>query len=221
MHISPDNIIFWQYGFVSLNLTIVTTWAIMLFLSMGAWLITRKLSSTAQISRWQNFLESVVELAVKQFKETGMRNPEEFLPFLGTLFIFIATSNFLAIFPFYEAPTGSLSTTSALAFGVFVNVPLYGISERGLKAYLRSFCKPTIIMLPFHVMSELSRTLALAVRLFGNVMSESMVGGILLTIAPLFFPVIMKVLGLLTGMVQAYIFSILATVFIAAAMGEE
>jgi F-type H+-transporting ATPase subunit a len=121
------------------------------------------------------------------------------------------------IIPGYEPPTGSLSTTAALALCVFVAVPLFGIEERGLSAYLKSYVQPTLIMLPFNIISEISRTLALAVRLFGNMMSGAMIIGILLAITPFIFPVVMMALGLLTGMVQAYIFFILATVYIAAA----
>jgi F-type H+-transporting ATPase subunit a len=121
------------------------------------------------------------------------------------------------IVPGYEPPTGSLSTTAALAICVFVAVPLFGIEDRGLGGYLRAYLKPTFIMLPFNIISELSRTLALAVRLFGNMMSGTMILAILLTITPFVFPIAMSALGLLTGMVQAYIFSILATVYIAAA----
>jgi F-type H+-transporting ATPase subunit a len=140
-----------------------------------------------------------------------------YLGFIGTLFLFLTTVNLLTILPFYDPPTGSLSTTTALALCVFVAVPLYGIKSQGLGGYLKSYLKPTFIMLPFNIIGELSRTLALAVRLFGNMMSGSMVVAILLTITPLFFPVVMNLLGLLTGMVQAYIFTILAAVFIAAA----
>ena len=123
------------------------------------------------------------------------------------------------IFPFYEPPTGSLSTTAALALSVFIAVPIYGIREQGLWKYLKSYLQPTWIMLPFNIISEISRTLALAVRLFGNMMSGAMIVGILLTISPFIFPLVMTLLGLLTGMVQAYIFSILAAVYIAAAVG--
>ena len=133
------------------------------------------------------------------------------------MFLFIAVSNVCPIIPFYEAPTRSLSTTSALALSVFVAVLYYGIAERGLVAYLKSYVKPTFIMLPFNIVSEVSRTFALAIRLFGNIMSGTMIVGILLSIVPFIAPVIMNILGLLTGMVQAYIFSILATVYIAAA----
>jgi F-type H+-transporting ATPase subunit a len=147
--------------------------------------------------------------------------PARYLPFIGTLFIFIATANLLTIVPGYEPPTSSLSTTAALALCVFVAVPSFGIAQRGWRSYLKSYIEPTLIMLPFNMISELSRTLALAVRLFGNMMSGTMIIAILLTITPLVFPVAMTMLGLLTGMVQAYIFSILATVYIAAATGDN
>ena len=137
--------------------------------------------------------------------------------FLGTLFLFIAVSNLCVIIPGYEPPTGSLSTTTALALSVFVAVLLFGIEEQGLVGYLKSYLEPTFLMLPFNIISEISRTFALAIRLFGNIMSGTMIVGILLTITPLIFPDFMNLLGLLTGMVQAYIFSILATVYIAAA----
>jgi len=126
-------------------------------------------------------------------------------------------ANLCTVIPGYEPPTGSLSTTAALALCVFVAVPLFGILDQGLGGYLKSYIEPTVIMLPFNIISELSRTLALAVRLFGNMMSGVMIIGILLTITPLLFPIVMTALGLLTGMVQAYIFSSLAAVYIAAA----
>ena len=133
---------------------------------------------------------------------------------MGTLFIFIATSNLLAIVPAYHPPTGSLSTTAALAISVFFAVPIFGIRQQGIWKYLRHYLEPSPFLLPFHIISEFSRTLALAVRLFGNVMSEGMIGAILISIAPFFFPVIMQALGLLTGLIQAYIFAILAVVYI-------
>jgi F-type H+-transporting ATPase subunit a len=217
MHLSPDEIIFWQYGFFKLNATIVSTWGLMFVLTVGAKLVTRKLSTSLQRSRWQNLLEIVVTGISKQIEEVGMSQPEKYLGFLGTLFLFIAMASLFTIIPGYEPPTGSLSTTAALAICVFVAVPLFGIEESGLGEYLRDYLKPTVIMLPFNVISELSRTLALAVRLFGNMMSGTMILAILLTITPFIFPIAMSALGLLTGMVQAYIFSILAAVYIAAA----
>ncbi len=217
MRLSPDDLVFWRYGFVELNSTIATTWALMLAMTVGALLITRKLATEGHISRWQGFLEIVVTGIQEQIEEVGLRDPAKYVGFLGTLFLFIAVSNLCSIIPGYEAPTGSLSTTTALAISVFVAVPLFGIEQQGFPGYLKSYLKPTWIMLPFNVISELSRTFALAIRLFGNIMSGTMIVGILLTITPLIFPVFMNLLGLLTGMVQAYIFSILATVYIAAA----
>ncbi len=217
MRLSSDQIIFWQYGFIKLNGTIVTTWAIMLVLVVGAYLITRNLVRDREHKRWQNVLEIIVITLNQQIEEVGLKRPEKYLGYLGTLFLFIAIANLATIFPGYEPPTGSLSTTAALAITVFVAVPGFGIAEQGLDAYLKSYLKPTLIMLPFNIIGEVTRTLALAVRLFGNMMSGSMIVAILLIVTPFFFPVIMSLFGLLTGIVQAYIFTVLATVYIAAA----
>jgi F-type H+-transporting ATPase subunit a len=221
MHLSSDQLIFWQHGFLKLNGTIVYTWGLILVLTLGAKLITRRLTTGRNISRWQCALEIIVLGIKKQIAEVGLRQPENYLGFVGTLFLFIATANIFTIFPGYEPPTGSLSTTASLAFCVFVAVPFYGLQERGWGGYLRSYLEPTIIMLPFNIISEFSRTLALAVRLFGNMMSGTMILGILLIVTPFLFPVVMSALGLLTGMVQAYIFSVLALVYIAAAIGSK
>ena len=217
MHLSPDTIIFWQSGVFKLNATIAYTWGLMAVLATGSRLVTRKLATGLQRSRWQNLLEIVVTGINKQIEEVGMRQPRKYLGFLGTLFLFVAMATVFTIVPGYEPPTGSLSTTAALAICVFVAVPLFGIEAGGLREYLKAYLQPTVIMLPFNIISELSRTLALAVRLFGNMMSGTMILAILLTITPFIFPIAMSALGLLTGMVQAYIFSILATVYIAAA----
>lgn len=218
MELSPDQTVLWEYGFFTLNLTIVTTWVLMIVVVVASWLITRKLKTDIQISRWQCGLEMVVVGINNQISEVGLKNPKEFIGFIGTLFLFIAFANLCIIFPFYTPPTASLSTTVALALSVFIAVPFYGIEKTGFLNYLKSYIKPTFIMLPFNMISEVSRTLALAIRLFGNIMSGGMIVGILLSIAPFIFPIIMNMLGLLTGMVQAYIFSILATVYISAAV---
>ena len=217
MRLSADQMIFWHHGFFKLNGTIVFTWGLMLVLAVGSKLVTRKLSTDLKRSRWQNLLEIVVTAIERQIEEVGLRHPEKCIGFIGTLFLFIALANLCTIIPGYVPPTGSLSTTAALALCVFVAVPLFGIKDQGLGGYLKSYTEPTFIMLPFNIISELSRTLALAVRLFGNMMSGVMIIGILLTITPFIFPIVMTALGLLTGMVQAYIFSILAAVYIAAA----
>ena len=217
MRLSPDQWIFWQYGFLKLNATILFTWGLMFVLAAGSKLITRKLSIGLERSRWQNLLEIVVSGIEKQIEDVGLSQPQKYLGFLGTLFLFVATAGLCTIIPGFQPPTASLSTTAALALSVFVAVPFFGIEEQGLGEYLKSYMKPTFIMLPFNIISELSRTLALAVRLFGNMMSGAMIVAILLTITPFIFPIFMTTLGLLTGMVQAYIFSILAAVYIAAA----
>ena len=215
MHLSPDTIIFWQFGFLKLNATIVFTWMLMLLMAIGAKLITRNISTELARSRWQNLLEIIVTAIEKQIEDVGLRSPGKYIGFLGTLFLFVAAASVCTIIPGYEPPTGSLSTTTALALCVFVAVPVFGVSEQGLGGYLKSYVQPTVIMLPFNLISEISRTLALAIRLFGNMMSGAMIIAILLSITPFIFPIVMTVLGLLTGMVQAYIFFILATVYIA------
>jgi F-type H+-transporting ATPase subunit a len=217
MRLSPDEWIFWRYGSFKINATIAFTWGLMAVLAVGSRLITRKLSTDLERARWQNGLEIVVTAIQSQIEDVGLAHPEKYVGFLGTLFLFVATSSLCTVIPGFEPPTGSLSTTVALALCVFVAVPLYGIKEQGLGRYLESYVEPTPMMLPFNIIGEASRTLALAVRLFGNMMSGAMIVGILLTITPFFFPIVMTVLGLLTGMVQAYIFSILAAVYIAAA----
>lgn len=220
MRLSPDQMIFWEYGFININLTIVTTWALMILLVVGARLITRNLDSEIKSSRWQNILEMLVITIKNQIKEVGLGKPKKYIGFIGTLFLFIAVSNLLSIVPWYEPPTASLSTTAALAVCVFVAVPVFGIAENGIGGYLRTYLQPNFIMLPFNIISEVSRTLALAVRLFGNIMSGGLIVAVLLSIAPFFFPMIMSALGMLTGMIQAYIFAILATVYITAATQE-
>ena len=217
MHLSPDEIVYWQYGVIKLNATIVFTWLLMIGLAVSAKLVTRHLSTILQRSRWQNLLEIVVTSILKQIEEIGLSQPRQYLDFLGTLFLFVASASLCTVIPWYQPPTGSLSTTIALALSVFVAVPFFGIEEQGVGTYLKSYVEPTLIMLPFNIISEISRTLALAVRLFGNMMSGAMIIGILLSLTPFLFPIVMTALGLLTGMVQAYIFSILAAVYIAAA----
>ncbi|MDQ2721056.1 MAG: F0F1 ATP synthase subunit A [Bacteroidota bacterium] len=221
MKLSPDQTIFWQHDFITINLTLVTTWSLMLVLVLASALITRKLKTDIHISRWQCVLEMIVTGINDQIKAVGLTNPEQYIGFIGTLFLFIGVSNLCIIFPGYTPPTASLSTTTALALCVFIAVPFYGISKSGLKGYLKSYLQPTFIMLPFNLISEVSRTLALAVRLFGNIMSGGMIVAILLSISPFIFPIVMSALGLLTGTVQAYIFSILATVYITAAVHDS
>ncbi|MFP3870189.1 MAG: F0F1 ATP synthase subunit A [Syntrophobacteria bacterium] len=215
--ISSDQVIIWKWGAVSVNSTILFTWGLMLILVLGSHLVTRKLSTDIHPSRWQNLLEIIVETMRSQIRDISQEAPLKYLPFVGTLFLFIGLANLFTLVPGYIPPTASLSTTAALAICVFVAVPLYGILSQGFLGYLKQYIRPTVFMLPFNIMGELSRTLALAVRLFGNIMSGTKIVAILLAIAPLFFPILMRALGLLTGMIQAYIFTVLSMVYIASA----
>lgn len=253
MHLSPDELVYWQMGWFKLNATICITWGLMLILLAAARLATWPLRAAAppagpqahqggQVdqgvqanqqlpapqqlpasalprwrTRWHQLLEIAVVMIEGQLAAAGLAEPRPYLGFLGTLLLFVAASSLGTVLPGYLPPTGSLSTTAALALCVLVAVPAFGISRLGLKAYLRTYAEPNLVMVPFNIIGELSRTLALAIRLFGNMMSGAMIVAILLAITPLIFPVVMTLLGLLTGMVQAYIFFVLATVYVAAA----
>jgi F-type H+-transporting ATPase subunit a len=214
-NISPDTIVFFRLGPLAVNATIVYTWAVMALLTLISWLATRKLTTGTKISKWQNALEAVAAYIRSEVRDITEDKPERYLPLLGTLFLFVSLSNFLAFIPGYEPPTGSLSTTAALALCVFVAVPAYGISRIGVRSYLNQYIQPVFFMLPFNILSELSRTLALAVRLFGNVMSTTLMSAVLLSLVPFFVPVIMEIFGLLIGQIHAYIFAVLSAVYIA------
>jgi F-type H+-transporting ATPase subunit a len=219
--ITPDAVILWKWKFLVLNATILYTWILMALITIGSWLVTRNLSTETSSSRWQSFLEVVVIGIHDQIREISQQDPRQFLPFIGTLFVFIGVSNFLSFVPGYSPPTSSLSTTAALAICVFIAVPLYGIWDRGLIGYLKHYAEPSLFMVPLHIMSEISRTLALAIRLFGNVMSGNKVVAILLAISPFVFPIVINMLELLIGLIQAYIFAVLATVFISAVVRAQ
>lgn len=216
LSISPDNIIFYQWQWVKLNATLVYSWVVMVILVIGSWLVTRNPEvSPQQMSPWQNRLEIIIEQINEEIRNAIGLEPMQFLPFLGTIFLFFALCNILTIFPYYESPAGSLSTTAAVAVCVFVAVPYYGIKNSGLRNYLKTYIEPSPAVLPFNLLSELTRTLSLAVRLFGNVMSTSLLVAILVSLIPLFFPIVMRAFGLLIGVIQAYVFAVLALVYIA------
>lgn len=217
MQISPDQWILAEWPLFTLNATIAFTWLVMAILCLGSWLITSRLSTGEAVSRWQVMLEVIVTAIRDQIAEIGAEEGDRYLPFIGTLFLFIATANLLSVVPGYQPPTGSLSTTAALAIAVLIAVPVFSITRQGLGGYLKTYLRPTPLMLPFNLVAEVSRTVALAVRLYGNVMSGTVIAGIIISVAPFFFPVVMHILGLLTGFIQAYIFAVLAMVYIASA----
>lgn len=217
MHLTPDDITIFEWNGLRLNATIAFTWLVMAIILVISRLITLRLTDSEKPSRWQNMLEVLVSGVASQIQQISQHEPGRFLPFIGTLFLFIVVSNVLAVVPGFQPPTASVSTTTALALCVLIAVPLFGIADRGLRGYLRTYLQPTVLMLPFNIIGELSRTVALAVRLYGNMMSGTILAALLISIVPFFFPVVMQLLGLLTGVIQAYIFAVLAMVYIAAA----
>lgn len=217
MELSPDAIAVVSLGPLTVNATLLFSWAVMAMLVAAAVLGGRRLTAAASPGRGQAALELVVGTIRRQIAAATDQDPRPYLPFIATLYLFIALANLLAVVPGYHPPTASLSTTAALAGCVFVAVPVLGIRRVGLTSFLRHYVEPTPFMLPFRVLSEVSRTVAMAVRLFGNIMSGTVLAGILLSIAPLLVPVPVHLLELLIGQIQAYIFAVLATVYIASA----
>lgn len=221
MELTPDDSILFTLGGIAINATILFTWIVMVILTLTSVLITRNLRPDVPPNRWRTTLETIVLTIQGQIDEISARPDRRLLYFSGTLFLFIVTSNLLMIVPGWRSPTASLSTTVALALAVLVAVPLFGVQSRGIGGYLHSYLEPNIIMLPFNIIGEASRGISLAIRLYGNVMSGAVIAGILLGVAPFFFPVVMDMLGLLTGVIQAYIFAILATVYISSAIAPS
>ena len=217
MEITPDQLIYARWGPLAVTATLVWTWVVMAILVGVSWALSRQVRTDGSITRGQNLLEAIVSVILEQIRDVSGQSPKPMLPFVGSLFLFILVANLLSIVPGYRAPTSSLSTTAALAISVFVAVPAFGIRQHGLRGYLRQYAQPSLLILPFTLMGELSRTLALALRLFGNMMSGAVIAALLLSLAPLFFPAIMQAFGLLIGAIQAYIFAMLAMVYIASA----
>lgn len=220
MQLSPDQSIVFHIGHWPVNATIVNTWIVMVLLVGISMLVTRNLRADTAPGRWRSALELIVTTIQSQIEEVTRSGARHVLYFSGSLFLFIVTSNVLTVIPGFAPPTSSLSTTVALTLSVLVAIPLFGIVNGGVRQYLHTFIEPSLIMLPFNIIGEFSRGISLAIRLYGNVMSGAVIAAILLSIAPFFFPVVMDMLGLLTGFIQAYIFAILATVYISSAMAE-
>ena len=206
---------------IPVNWTIASTWIVMVVLMIVSWLATRHLKTGYTVSHWQTAMEVIVKGIYGQINEVTKSNVMSYLPFIGTLFIFILTCNILTIFPTFKTPTASLSTTGALALMVLCGVPFFGIKSAGLKKYLKKYIEPSPAMLPFNVLSELTSTGAMAIRLFGNVLSGVIIGSICMMLVPFILPLPMQVLGLFTGMIQAYIFAMLALMYISSVHADE
>ncbi len=210
--------VLFHVGPIAVTRPVITTWIIMLVLAVTCRLVTRCLQ--IQPDRRQAALEVIVTGISQQIEDVIRKDARPFVPMLGTLFIFLVAANLSGVLPGVEAPTGKIETPVALALIVFFSVHYFGVRARGLRAYLASFAEPKLIMLPLNVLSQLTRTFSLMVRLFGNVMSGEFVIALVVALAGLFVPIPLMVLEILVGLVQAYIFTVLATVFIGAAVGS-
>lgn len=206
-------------GPVPITSPVVVTWAILILLALGSHLATRRLSMSP--GRVQTVLELFVEVIDQQIRDTMQRDAARFRTLIGSIFLFVLVANWSSLVPGIEPPTARLETDAALALIVFAATIYFGITAQGLKGYLASFAEPSWVMIPLNLIEQITRTFSLIVRLFGNVMSGVFVVGIILTLAGFLVPIPLMALDLLTGAVQAYIFAVLATVFIGAAMGEH
>jgi len=198
--------------------SVVTTWAIMAALTLAGLAVSRGLELVP--SKRQAAAELIVEAVDSQIRDTMRVEPARYRPFIGTLFMFIFVANWSSLAPSVEPPTARLETDAALALIVFVAVIIFGVRARGIGGYLRTFASPNPIMIPLNLIESLTRTFSLLVRLFGNVMSGVFLIGVVLSLFGLLVPIPLMALDLLTGAVQAYIFAILAMVFIEGAISE-
>lgn len=210
--------VLFHLGPVAITRPVVTTWVIMLVLTAACWRATRRLQMRPNAR--QAVLEILVTGIVGQIEDVIDKDARPFLPLLGTLFIFLAVANLSGVLPGVEAPTAKLETPAALALIVFFSVHYFGVRARGFGGYLASFAEPKLVMLPLNILSEVTRTFSMMIRLFGNVMSGEFIIALVVALAGLFLPIPLMVLEILVGLVQAYIFTILATVFIGAAVGN-
>ena len=206
-------------GPVPVSGAVLTTWAIMAVLVIGARLLTRRLALRPGAA--QAAVEVLVDGVDGQIRETMQREPAPYRGLIGTLFVFIFAANWSSLVPGAEPPTAHLETDAALALIVFLAVIWFGVRAGGVRGYLATFASPSPLMIPLNFLESLTRSFSLLVRLFGNVMSGVFVIGIVLSLAGLLVPIPLMALDLLTGAVQAYIFAILAMVFIAGGLGED
>lgn len=207
-----DMIAFRLFG-IPVNWTIASTWIVMALLVFVSVLATRGLKTGMKVSRWQTGMEVVVGLMRSQIKEMAGDDPMKYLPLVGTFFLFIAACVLLSVIPWFKIPTASLSTTGAFAAVVLAGIPFYGIRNAGVRGYLKKYTEPSLILMPINVISDISSTVAMAIRLFGNMLSGVLIGSILLMLVPFVLPLPMQLLGLFTGFIQSYIFAVLAVVF--------
>jgi F-type H+-transporting ATPase subunit a len=208
-----------EFGPVVVTSTVVTTWVIIGILWLGCWLITRRLSMSPGPA--QTALEGIVSTIEEAIAAVEPAHARRLLPFIGSLWIFLVIANLSGLAPGAHSPTRDLSATAALAILVFLSTHWYGIRIAGLKNYLRHYMSPSPILLPFHLISEVTRTVALAVRLFGNMMSLEMAALLILLVAGFLAPVPILMLHIIEALVQAYIFGMLALIYVAGGLQSQ
>lgn len=217
MNISTDELVFWRYGFININATILYTWIVMAILIVLAYITKRSIINHKVIGKTENFFELLTDIIKDQIKSVTEMGFNKVFPFITCLFLFILTSNLISLIPDFSSPTASLSTTFALVFLVVVFSIFIGIQSKGLKKYLSKYTKPVKLMLPFLVMNDIISNFSMAFRLYGNVMSGGIISAVLMKISFLSvgFPVILNLLSFMTGAIQAYVFSVLSMIFLA------
>jgi len=208
-----------QLGPLEVTSTVVTTWLLMVALGLFAWVSTRRLAIVP--SPLQTALEGIVESIEQAVAAVAPQQAQQLIPFVGTLWVFLIFANLIGVIPGVHAPTRDLSATAALAILVFLSVHWFGIRAQGLKRYLLRYLTPSPILLPFHLISEVTRTIALAVRLFGNMMSLEMTALLILLVAGFLAPVPILMLHIIEAFVQAYIFGILALMYVAGGLQSQ
>ncbi|MGZ5052021.1 MAG: F0F1 ATP synthase subunit A [Methylobacter sp.] len=206
-------------GPVEIGLSLMTTWGIMLVIALLARLSTRHLEMLP--GKLQTTVEGIVLTIDEAITAVAPEHGRQILPFIATLWLFLIVANLVGLIPGLHSPTRDLSVTSALAILVFFSVHWYGIKTQGLKNYLHHYLSPTPILLPFHILSEFTRTLALAIRLFGNMMSLEMAAMLILLVAGFLAPIPILMLHIIEALVQAYIFGMLALIYLAGAIQSQ
>ena len=216
-----DTIPILTIGPITIGGTVFYSWLVMAVLTCISWLATRNLKTTLRVSALQTAMESVVHTIRSQIIEVSGDNPARYLPIMGTFFLFIGMSNLMTIIPWFQAPTASLSTTAAFALCVFCAMPIFGIRNAGIKGYLKKYIEPTPVMLPMNILSDFSSMLSLAFRLYGNMLSGAILASALMMLAPFIVPLPIQILGLFTGMIQAYVFTLLAIIYVSSVSPKQ
>jgi F-type H+-transporting ATPase subunit a len=217
-HAPLASVVVLYLGPVAVTESVVTTWFLMAALAIGCWLVTRRMKMVPGST--QAVIETVVSTIENQIREIVNREPNEFLPLLGSLFIFLLVANLAGVIPGVRAPTASIETPAALATIIFFSVHVFGVRRHGVIGYLKGYLKPNPLLLPLNILSEFTRTFSLMMRLFGNIMSDELVIATVVALAGLLVPIPFMAFEILVGLIQAYIFSVLAAVYIGGAVGS-